>query len=243
MGQSDYTYANAWLDGLVERRRQQGLPALSIQWPAWAEIGMAVDKNAKFDGLIAPLTTKQGMTVLDSLLATRSQGVVMPGQPNPSYDQLVEELPVTLGFSFQKTRLQKTRSQQSKPNDEPVVLKGGGDLATDNIHQSVAAVWASVLGLGEVDLFDSFFNLGGDSILAVKVIQMLEKEFGNVIDVTDIFTYPTVSQLAEYIRPLVEPPEPQESEPESDDTDIDTLLSQLESGDISVEEANAKSFN
>ncbi len=50
MGQSDYTYANAWLDGLVERRRQQGLPALSIQWPAWAEIGMAVDKNAKFDG-------------------------------------------------------------------------------------------------------------------------------------------------------------------------------------------------
>lgn len=243
MGQSDYTYANAWLDGLVERRRQQGLPALSIQWPAWSEIGMAVEKNAKFDGLIAPLTTKQGMTVLDRLLATRSQGVVMPGVANPSYDQPEEELPVTLGFSLQKTRLQKTRPQQSKPNDEPVVLKGGGNLATDNIHQSVAAVWASVLGLGEVDLFDSFFNLGGDSILAVKVIQMLEKEFGNIIDVTDIFTYPTVSQLAEYIRPLVEPPEPQESESESDDTDIDTLLSQLESGDISVEEANAKSFN
>ncbi len=80
MGQSDYTYANAWLDGLVERRRQQGLPALSIQWPAWSEIGMAVEKNATFDGLIATLTTKQGgMTVLDRLLATRSQGVVMPG--------------------------------------------------------------------------------------------------------------------------------------------------------------------
>lgn len=238
MGQSDYTYANAWLDGLVERRRQQGLPALSIQWPAWSEIGMAVEKNAKLDGLIAPLTTKQGMSVLDSLLATRSQGVVMPGLPNPFYDQPMKELPVILGFS-----LQKTRSQQSKPNDEPVVLKGGGDLATDNIHQSVAAVWASVLGLSEVDLFDSFFNLGGDSILAVKVIHELEKEFGNIIDITDIFTYPTVSQLAEYLRPLVEPPDPQELEPAGDDTDIDTLLSQLESGNISVEEANAKSFN
>lgn len=243
MGQSDYTYANAWLDGLAEQRRQLGLPALSIQWPAWSEIGMAVEKQAKFDGLMAPLTTQQGMAAFESLLASGSQGTVMPGQLNPSYDQSVEELPVTLGFSLQTTRPQQTTRQQTIPTDEPIVLKGGGDLATDDIHQSVAAVWASVLGLGEVDLFDSFFSLGGDSILAVKVIQLLEKEFGNIIDVTDIFTYPTVSQLAEYIRPLIQPPEPQEHEPEDDDTDLDTLLSQLESGDISVEEANAKSFN
>ncbi len=74
-------------------------------------------------------------------------------------------------------------------------------MATDNIHQSVAAVWASVLGLGEVDLFDSFFNLGGDSILAVKVIQMLEKEFGNVIDVTDISPIPPFRSLLNIFVP------------------------------------------
>ncbi|KHT61513.1 hypothetical protein RJ45_22495 [Photobacterium gaetbulicola] len=240
MGQSDYTYANAWLDGLAERRRQQGKTALSVQWPAWAEIGMAVEKEAKLDGFVAPLTTRQGMAVFESVIENRMQGVVMPGQPNPVFDGDAQSLPIALGFTPVK------QAKGAEPSsDGVVVLTGEQGEEVDQIAQSVAEVWASVLGLGEVDLFDSFFSLGGDSILAVQVIQKIEQEFGNIIDVTDIFTYPTVAQLAEHIRCQTQPsqPSPIEAAGGDEDLDLDTLLSQLESGDISVEEANAKSIN
>lgn len=237
MGQSDYTYANAWLDGVAERRRQLGLPALSVQWPAWSETGMAVEMQAKLDGLVAPLTTRQGLAVLEFVIDSREQGIVMPGQLNPDFGGDEQSLPVVLGF----TPTEKVAVAGSVA-EGAVVLTGSQGDDSDQIAQSVAEVWASVLGLGEVDLFDSFFNLGGDSILAVKVIQMIEQEFGSVIDVTDIFTYPTVSQLTDHIRSQTQPLQKEVTEDDGD-LDLDTLLSQLESGDISVEEANSKSIN
>ena len=44
-GQANYAAANAWLDGLVRLRHEQGLCGSSVQWGAWAGVGMAVDSG------------------------------------------------------------------------------------------------------------------------------------------------------------------------------------------------------
>ena len=48
-GQCNYSAANAFMDGLAHARRMEGLPGLSINWGAWAEVGMAaaVDDRVK----------------------------------------------------------------------------------------------------------------------------------------------------------------------------------------------------
>ncbi|MEW1749997.1 non-ribosomal peptide synthase/polyketide synthase [Streptomyces angustmyceticus] len=60
----------------------------------------------------------------------------------------------------------------------------------------VARVWAEVLDAGEVGAEDSFFALGGDSILAIRVTSRLRAALGAEVSPRLLFTHPTVAALA-----------------------------------------------
>ncbi|MEU0005141.1 non-ribosomal peptide synthase/polyketide synthase [Streptomyces sp. NPDC006314] len=60
----------------------------------------------------------------------------------------------------------------------------------------VAAAWTDVLDTGEVGADDDFFALGGDSILAVRVVSRLRAAFGTDVSPRLLFTHPTLSDLA-----------------------------------------------
>ncbi|MFV0131782.1 non-ribosomal peptide synthase/polyketide synthase [Streptomyces sp. HMX87] len=63
-------------------------------------------------------------------------------------------------------------------------------------ERAVAAAWADVLDTGEVGADDDFFALGGDSILAVRVIARLRDVFDTDVSPRLLFTHTTVSALA-----------------------------------------------
>jgi amino acid adenylation domain-containing protein/non-ribosomal peptide synthase protein (TIGR01720 family) len=62
-------------------------------------------------------------------------------------------------------------------------------------ERTVAAVWAEVLGAQRVGVNDDFFQLGGDSILSVRVVSRL-RAAGLTVTVKDLFTTPTVAGIA-----------------------------------------------
>ena len=64
-------------------------------------------------------------------------------------------------------------------------------------QRKLAAIWAEILQLDRVGVTDNFFQLGGNSILAVKVLAGIEREIGWSISTPRFFDNPTIAQLCE----------------------------------------------
>jgi amino acid adenylation domain-containing protein len=60
----------------------------------------------------------------------------------------------------------------------------------------VAAVWRELLGIERVGMEDSFFDLGGHSLLLVRLQARLASDFRSDLSVLELFQYPTVRSLA-----------------------------------------------
>ena len=60
----------------------------------------------------------------------------------------------------------------------------------------MAGVWREILGLEEVGIHDSFLDLGGDSLLATRLMSRLREEFSAELAIEQLFSAPTVAGVA-----------------------------------------------
>lgn len=70
---------------------------------------------------------------------------------------------------------------------------GGSRTPTETL---VAEVWCELLGLDAVEVTDGFFEVGGQSMIAVQVIYALERRTGITLDLESVFDLETVAELA-----------------------------------------------
>ena len=66
-------------------------------------------------------------------------------------------------------------------------------------QRRVAAVWRDVLKVDRVGLHDNFFDLGGHSLLLVKLHAALQREFGRELTVLELFQWTTVAGQADLL--------------------------------------------
>ena len=73
-------------------------------------------------------------------------------------------------------------------------------MSNDDLEKVLISVWRQVLNVPDIGLHDHFLDLGGDSIHAVRLLNYLQKESGQILYPTALFRAPTVSQMAEYLK-------------------------------------------
>lgn len=68
------------------------------------------------------------------------------------------------------------------------------------LQATIAAIWSELLELDEIGIDDNFFDLGGNSLLALRAASTIEHRLGQSLPVVQFFEYPTVAQQAKYLE-------------------------------------------
>ena len=104
----------------------------------------------------------------------------------PAAVVVIDALPLTVNGKLDKRAL-----------PAPEYQGADGYRAPGNLTEEIlAGIYAQVLGLERVGVDDSFFELGGDSLSAMRVIASVNKSLDAGVSVRAVFEAPTVAQLA-----------------------------------------------
>ncbi len=68
------------------------------------------------------------------------------------------------------------------------------------LESQLIRVWESSLGKHGIGVQDSFWDLGGQSFIALRMMRRIEKLFGKSLPITALFQAPTIEKLAQLLR-------------------------------------------
>lgn len=79
------------------------------------------------------------------------------------------------------------------------IAKESKPLSPSEIEQQLLKIWSDCLHIEGIGLDDGFFDVGGDSLLAISVAEKIKKTFSYDFNVTDLFTYPTLRSICSHL--------------------------------------------
>ncbi len=89
--------------------------------------------------------------------------------------------------------------RRALPPPEPVMRSLSLEMPQTKVEKLIADVWQKILLIEEVGLDDNFFDLGGHSLLLIKVWQKLQIISSKEISVVEMFKHPTVRALGQLL--------------------------------------------
>ncbi|MCA9916752.1 MAG: hypothetical protein KC445_02320, partial [Anaerolineales bacterium] len=102
--------------------------------------------------------------------------------------------------SFPLTPNKKTDRQALPAPDQVLIEPATAYTAPSNdLEQKIAEIWQQLLNVPQVGRNDNFFDLGGHSLLTVQAHRQLKEVVDKPISITDMFRFPTIRTLAEYL--------------------------------------------
>jgi acyl transferase domain-containing protein/acyl carrier protein len=191
-GQGNYAAANAFMDMLAHYRRQQGYPALCINWGRWGEVGQAMrgNRGERLDVRgFASMKPKEGLAILESLLHQSPPQIGAMAFNLPKWSQFYPDLTRSSLFAH---LIEEPGAREENGAEACLTREMLADLdgvpRQQKLTEYLSAQIARVLGHTslKLDAHQPLNRLGIDSLMAVE----LKNRIGSDLDViTPVTTF------------------------------------------------------
>ncbi|TMN45130.1 non-ribosomal peptide synthetase/type I polyketide synthase [Pseudoalteromonas sp. S2755] len=89
--------------------------------------------------------------------------------------------------------------RKALPNPSEMASKDNFIVAANDTEQALVKVWCDVLQLDKVSVNSNFFEIGGNSLLSIKLQKAIQQHMEVDVELTDLFEYPTIGALAKFL--------------------------------------------
>ena len=137
--------------------------------------------------LVAYVTPRNGAEIKSANLRSGLERA-LPEYMIPAAFVVLDTMPLTAHGKIDRAALPAPVANRSEPGQNHVAPR-------TNVEAVFAEIWKQVLGVSELGIHDSFFELGGDSILTIQVVARA-KDAGLHITPRDLFDHQTIATLA-----------------------------------------------
>lgn len=176
-GQAAYACANAWLDALVARRKAAGLPATTIDWGQWADVGLA--SSLRFS-VLDPITPAEGVEALGGVLAA---GLTRVGVARLRLDRAAAAFPEINQIGFFADLVSELEVDDA--DEDWAGTDALKEMNTAEVHRIVLARLrrriSAIMGYSDENAVDTarpLTEIGLDSLMAVRMRNTIRGDFG-----------------------------------------------------------------
>jgi epothilone polyketide synthase D len=212
IGQANYAAANFYLDALAHSRALEGLPALSVNWGPWAEVGMAADVSlAKALASIGVemIPVDSGLSALETAITTGAPQFpvlrISWAKYLPQFGASPPSLLAALVEETEKRNAKKNAKKDVGAAAQAVIKKleavPSAKRATV-LSGMIQTKVMEILGITDstvVDTTSAISDFGLDSMMSVELRNELQDLVGMELSGTLLFDYPTIESLTTYL--------------------------------------------
>ena len=134
-----------------------------------------------------------GRRIINASALIESLKTSLPDYMIPSAFVPLERFPLTPNSKVDRKAL-------PAPENKRPLLAQDFIAPRTQVEKQLASLWCELLQLEEIGIDDSFFELGGNSLAAVRMVRQFHARFGREIPAVEVFQHPTIAKLAELLE-------------------------------------------
>lgn len=207
-GQANHAVANAFMDTLAHLRHSQGLPALSINWGAWGEVGELIKNEVAMNRLqrlgFGIIPKSEGLQAFDYLMfQTSAQVGVVPLEWENFLMQ--NHLQKIFFYNDVSMGLKKHRSMQTTTLLQQITNLEKSErrlIFLTFIKLKLTMLLGKKAFGAAIEENISLFKFGMDSLSSIELKNILQEALRCKLPSTFIFDYPTITEIVDYLLEL-----------------------------------------
>ena len=164
-----------------------------------ASIAIRTSHNGDGDGssLIVCFFTAHDPGLNDKQLRTFARERLLPQVLSLTRFCRLDKLPLSPNGKVDRQKLESIFAAI----DDQTVASSNGDSQT--VQQRISGMWEELLALESINPEANFFELGGDSMTAIRLLRRLREEIHPAVKLDDVYEFPSISQLSDRVEQLL----------------------------------------